>query len=1058
MRDAVSSLAPRASSLCIRAALLTLRHSFLPYTISFSTSTEADHRHSSSNASPPRLPHAPSADAAPAAPATLFRRNTPPRTPEEHVGIDGLFLQLRASSPAVHFPRPHDPRTIARTDAHVPEWGRSRIFNQPRSRATNVPPSGILAYAQAHTDRMHERLGRIDGRTSPRDPSREDGFPQSDFTVEPAIQGNGGLTNAIRDAKDKGELGDVLWVGTLGFPTDALSDQQKGAVIDELENDWESLSVIVKDDDFDGHYNRYCKTILWDSLNYQVPDHPRSKAYEDHSWVYYVKVNQAFADRVIQDYKHGDTIWVHDYHLMLVPGIIRKKLPDARIGFFLHTSFPSSEVFRCLAMRTSLLEGILGANLVAFQAPEYANHFLQTCSRILVVEATENGVQLEDRVVEVTSVPMGVCLDQMSVARREQEVVQWTQTIRNKYKDKLLIVGRDKLDSIRGIKQKLLAYEIFLQSASEELREKVVLIQVATSVSKENKDVDAAISAITTRINSRYSTLAHQPLVFLKQDIAFSQYLALLTVADILMVTPLRDGMNLTCHEFLLCQDGLGGGTQKHGPLILSEFTGSASLFTEKGGELQVNPWDYHQMARAIQQGLVMEAEEKRARHHRLLRVVRANDSVSWVQRLREHLVAAYERHQFRDTMSVPRLSISQLSARYSRAINRLFILDYEGTLTPRTIRQSPQRVVDTLADLLTSSESNVVYVASSRTCNELDAIFKQVPNLGLIAENGCFVRAHDSLEWVDLADSERAAQAKKGIRPVLQYYLERLEGSWIEEKACGFIFHYEKAEDREAADRQGGECANHVADACRDQRMKAVPGDKCILIESLDASKVAASKWVLRSVKATLEGVTPPDRAPSHQPEAFKLELPTRRKSSRADRRPVVHALEPVDAEAAVTSPGGGYFKSAPLESLKEMSVCSSKADGEECEPTKRSRTGAGQSSFSEDGRAGQARLSMSEDKERAGPVRPSIDEDAMSRQSSKAIAAPTTFPDFLFVAGDDRDDEAVFHWANELGVSKEVANVISVCVGKRNTEASCTLTQGATGLVTALQKLSRS
>jgi trehalose 6-phosphate synthase/phosphatase len=288
----------------------------------------------------------------------------------------------------------------------------------------------------------------------------------------PAVQGNGGLSNAIRASIDVGALSDVLAVGTIGFPTDVLDDRKKEEIHEKLESEHDALTVFVSDSDLDGHYTHYCKTILWPVFHYQIPDHPKSKAYEDHSWVYYVNLNQAFADKVVANYKRGDIIWVHDYHLCLVPAMIRKKLPDAQIGFYLHTAFPSSEVFRCLATRKQLLEGMLGANLVAFQTPEYAHHFLQTCSRILSLEATEDGIQRENQFVNVWSFPIGIDPKALALARTEPDVLQWTKALQERYAGKRLIVARDKLDNIRGVRQKLLAFELFLNKYPE-WREKV---------------------------------------------------------------------------------------------------------------------------------------------------------------------------------------------------------------------------------------------------------------------------------------------------------------------------------------------------------------------------------------------------------------------------------------------------------------------------------------------------------------------------------------------------------------------------------------------------------
>lgn len=359
----------------------------------------------------------------------------------------------------------------------MPDWGNGVFFNQPRSKAEPAPPDTILEYAKAQ-ERAEAQKARMSRKHSPksRNLSRDHSVDPrwaTDWSVVPAVQGNGGLTNAIRASIDAGNLTDVLTVGTIGFPTDVLNQRKKAEIYEKLESDHESLTVYVSDSDFDGHYTHYCKTILWPVFHYQIPDHPKSKAYEDHSWIYYVNVNQAFADKVVANYKRGDIIWIHDYHLCLVPAMIRKKLPDAQIGFFLHTAFPSSEVFRCLATRKDLLEGMLGANLVAFQTHEYAHHFLQTCSRILSLEATEDGVQRENHFINVWSLPIGIDPNTLRVAREEPDVVEWIKALQERYAGKRLIVARDKLDGIRGVRQKLLAFELFLNKYPE-WKEKVI--------------------------------------------------------------------------------------------------------------------------------------------------------------------------------------------------------------------------------------------------------------------------------------------------------------------------------------------------------------------------------------------------------------------------------------------------------------------------------------------------------------------------------------------------------------------------------------------------------
>ncbi|KAK5133640.1 hypothetical protein LTR08_007494 [Meristemomyces frigidus] len=906
---------------------------FLPYTIHFHDApTEGDNR-----APSPRLDSRKGSTInlpTRASHASLLAGPTPPLTPGHTQANEEFFAaQLRADSSTLHLAKPGDPKSLVLSDAHVPEWGAQAIFNQPKSRAGPAPSGSILDFAKVHEEleqrrrdaKTRSKRASPSSRTS-RAGSHDRTYESKTWTVEPAIQANGGLTNAMRAAVEAGEM-EVEWIGTIGFPTDSLPESLKEDIHDMLVTDHSAEVVYVSDKDLDGCYSHYCKTILWPIFHYQVPDSPKSKAYADHSWEFYVNVNQAFADKVVSGYKRGDTIWVHDYHLLLVPGMVRAKLPEAEIGFFLHTAFPSSEVFRCLSTRIKLLDGMLGANLIAFQTEEYKHHFLQTCSRLLTVETIEEGVQLEARFVNVASVPIGIDPRAVELARQADDVQKWIDVIQERYKGKQVIVARDKLDNVRGVRQKLLAYELFLNKYPE-YREKVVLIQVATSTS-ERSELLTTVSDICTRIDSVHSTLAHQPLVFLKQDIGFSQYVALLSVADVLMITSLRDGMNLTAHEWIYCQDGKATqGRKKHGPLILSEFTGSASVFGN--AHLSINPWDYQAQAKAIKKALEMSDAEKTDRWNRLHDVVMTQTGGHWASELSRTLNKVYTEQAQRASSSVPRLSVTRLADRYKSSNSRVFILDYEGTLAPHRTSNgiplsSPQRVLDSLTELMVDSR-NIIYVMSGRRTEEIESMFRTLPTLGLIAENGCFVREYGDHknEWQGFIDPESTAKWKGDVRSILKYYEDRLEGSYIEERRASLLFRYDRCADQDAAIRFAGESADQINSACKAQRIHAVPVSKALLIEQVDFTKRTAALHI--------------------------------------------------------------------FDELRERDV-----------------------------------------------------------------ARGFKGPDFLLVAGDDREDEVVFHWANELAKNGTVGNVFTVSVGKRNTEALATLTQGSTGLLTALQKLAK-
>ncbi|AEO70645.1 4ab12f4a-13cb-43a8-8a5a-364357aaf0f8 [Thermothielavioides terrestris] len=792
---------------------------------------------------------------------------TPPQTPIDDNKPDGPFTNedgLRVQIPKVE---PSEDGLRAPADRSSPTWGGRP--DQPMSRANSPPPPSLVDPGRLLQQKAKE-LGR-QGVTQPRPLTRSDShdrvFAHASWKIVNADQGNGGLRNAAEAAFREGQMDRCTWVGTLGMPTDALQGtQQLQDIEDRLATEHEMLAVICSDKDFDGHYSHYCKQILWPVFHYQLPDSPKSKAYEDHSWKYYVNLNQAFADKIVKNWKRGDVIWIHDYHLLLLPAMLRKKLPDAKIGFFLHVPFPSSEVFRCLGTRKQLLEGMLGANLVGFQIHEYTRHFLQTCSRLLSAEATPDGLQLEDRFVDVVSLPIGIDPVSLSQHREEAAVKNWLALLRERYAGKKLIVARDKLDKVRGVRQKLLSYELFLNT-NPEWRGNTVLIQVALSTS-EKSELDATVSDIVTRVNSSWANLAYQPLVYLKQDIDYAQYLALLSMADALMITSQREGMNLTSHEYLFCQDGKIC-EKKHGSLILSEFTGTSSLFG--GHELSVNPWDHRACANAIKKAIEMSDEEKEQRWTKLIEVVNHHTGAHWFTEFMARLDHVYEEQHRQDQTSVPRLSLQTLVQQYSRTERRLFILDFEGTLVNwgpvnKIIPSSPQRTVDILNDLLLD-ERNTIYVMSGRRPEELDRLFQRVPNLGLIAENGCFLKDCDSADWIEMADAKQIRTWKQSVKSIMTYYLERTPGAEIEDRRCSLIFHYKSAEDYGAALRQASDCASHINDACEEQRVHAMAMDGCVLVEPIDWTKMTAAQKIFADLRARM---APDDK--NHSPVDFLM------------------------------------------------------------------------------------------------------------------------------------------------------------------------------------------
>ncbi|KAK9763176.1 Trehalose-6-P synthase/phosphatase complex subunit [Basidiobolus ranarum] len=670
-----------------------------------------------------------------------------------------------------------------------------RDFSIPRSR--NASPTR----SPASTPPVSAKENKISPKRQQRRKSVSASSPDSPWTVTPCSIGNIGLHNAVNSIADK--LGTRTWIGTLSTSTEDLSERNRNAIKEELKDKHDCLPVFLSDAEMDGHYNKFCKQVLWPMFHYILPEYPQSLGYEDEAWQHCLSVNRKFADAVVEVYQPGDIIWVNDYHLMLLPAMIRDRIPEAKVGFFLHIPFPSSEIFRCLHVRRQILEGVLGADLVGFQTYSFARHFLENCSRVLSYESSPKGIQFDDRFVSVGIFPIGIDASALNEKRNIPDVTEIATSLREKYGDKKLVIGRDKLDYVKGVRQKMLAFEMFLNMYPD-WRGNVILLQISLPTTEHN-ELQGQVSDIASRINAKYGSLSYQPVIYLHQEIDFSQYLALLTVADSFMITSLRDGMNLTSHEYVMCQE------EKCSPLIISEFAGTYGSFG--AAAIRVNPWDTRQLAQAINESLSMPDEERAYRWKELHDHVITNSAQFWAESFIDELDKAHGER--RSSVQIPHITPFVAKPAYQSSQKRLFFLDYDGTLAPYVRAHSNPASFDRVKKLLeslTDDPKNTVYIMSGRTTSSLDEVLGSIPNLGFSAENGCFVK-HPGSDWERLlSDNDFSWQGK--VREIFEYYTERTPGSYIESKEVALVWDYRLADNPSYGAWQAAECQNHIQDA----------------------------------------------------------------------------------------------------------------------------------------------------------------------------------------------------------------------------------------------------
>ncbi|KAF1356607.1 alpha,alpha-trehalose-phosphate synthase-like protein subunit Tps2 [Delphinella strobiligena] len=584
-------------------------------------------------------------------------------------------------------------------------------------------------------------------------------------------------------------------------------------LIDEMDGD----VAILKDQ---AKWRRYAEHELYTLFHYKQNEPTDGRAIRK-AWADYFRLNKAFADKILETYRPGDVVLIHDYHLLLLPSLLRQRVPNMYIGFFLHVPFPSSEFYRCLSRRKDILEGVLGANMIGFQAFSYSRHFSSCSTRVLGFDSSANGVDAYGAHVAVEVFPIGINVAAThTMAFNDPDVDEKIAGIRDIYAGKKVIVGRDRLDSVRGVAQKLQAFEIFLERHPE-WHDKVVLIQVTSPTSVEDKGEDTdktanKISDLVARINGTYGSLSFAPVQHYPQYLSREEYFALLRVADVGLITSVRDGMNTTALEYVICQK------DNHGPLIISEFSGTAGSL---GNATHINPWDLGGTADEIHRALVMDPKQKYETHKKLYKSVTTNTVQAWTNNYLKRLLTNLA--SFNQSFATPALDKMKLLSQYRKSEKRLFMFDYDGTLTP--IVKDPQsaipsdRVIRNLKSLA-SDPRNAVWIISGRDQAFLDEWMGHISELGLSAEHGSFLRKPKHDIWENLTEKEDMSWQQKVIQ-VFQHYTERTQGSFIERKKIALTWHYRRA-DPEYGAFQARECRKELENTvAKDYDVEVMPG-----------------------------------------------------------------------------------------------------------------------------------------------------------------------------------------------------------------------------------------
>ncbi|GFF31018.1 alpha,alpha-trehalose-phosphate synthase [UDP-forming] 1 [Aspergillus udagawae] len=410
-----------------------------------------------------------------------------------------------------------------------------------------------------------------------------------------------------------------------GWPGLEVPEEEIPVVKQRLKDEYGAIPVFIDDELADRHYNGFSNSILWPLFHY----HPGEITFDESAWEAYKEANRLFAKAVAKEVKDGDLIWVHDYHLMLLPEMLREEIGDSKenvkIGFFLHTPFPSSEIYRILPVRNELLLGVLHCDLIGFHTYDYTRHFLSACSRLLGLATTPNGIEFQGKVIACGAFPIGIDPEKFQEGLKKEKVQKRIAQLEQKFQGVKLMVGVDRLDYIKGVPQKLHALEVFLSDHPEWVG-KVVLVQVAVPSRQdveEYQNLRAVVNELVGRINGKFGTVEFMPIHFLHKSVNFDELIALYAVSDACIVSSTRDGMNLVAYEYIASQQ------KRHGVLVLSEFAGAAQSLN---GSIIINPWNTEELAGAYQEAVTMSDEQRALNFSKLDKYVNKYTSAFWGQ------------------------------------------------------------------------------------------------------------------------------------------------------------------------------------------------------------------------------------------------------------------------------------------------------------------------------------------------------------------------------------------------------------------------------------------
>lgn len=652
-------------------------------------------------------------------------------------------------------------------------------------------------------------------------------------------QSIGGLVSGLNSACDKYKS---LWFGWPG----TVFDREEESLVKEKLSEFNCSPIFLSKSDVEGYYHGFSNKAIWPLFHY----FPQYSVFDKSDWKAYKNVNNIFCEKIMSSTisVRDDIIWIHDYHLMLLPQLIREKLPDAKIGFFLHIPFPSFEIFRLLPCRMEILEGILGADLIGFHTYDYMRHFLSSVLRLLGLNHSLGQIMVENRQIKIDAFPMGIDYNKFSKSMEDKKVQENIAKFRKKTQGLKIIISVDRLDYTKGIIQRLEGFDLFLEKYPE-WREKLILILVATPSRIKvgqyqllKKEIDEIIG----RINGKYGKLGWTPIWYLYRTLPFSELTALYNIADVALITPLRDGMNLIAKEYIATREN------NYGVLILSETTGASR---ELGEAIVINSVSKEEIADALKEALTIREDRQISLNKIMQSRLKRYDIKRWHE---DFINILQDVKKSQKEVCAEELNLREqrkLLTDYQKSKNRLIILDYDGTLIPFAEKPEdaiPDAELLNLLKKLSALNKNETILVSGRNKDSLEQWFGNL-NISLIAEHGALVKTRDTDSWKTVTSfsakieqpMDEIEEWKDTIMPILELTADRVPGSFVEEKDFSLVWHYRKA-DPELASLKAKQLTDELINLTANINIEVLQGNKVVEVKSalIDKGK-ALLPWI---------------------------------------------------------------------------------------------------------------------------------------------------------------------------------------------------------------------